>query len=188
MPLKIDTTWSLFLDRDGVINERLPGDYVASQEQFRFIEGVFEALQIFAGKFGIIVVVTNQQGIGKGLMTEQQLKSIHQFMLQEVKKHDGRIDAVYHSPYLAQQKHISRKPSVGMALQARSQFRSIHFKRSVMAGDSLSDMKFGKSLGMNTVFIGPVETAVKYPLLIDFVYPDLRTFALSISELDSPKH
>ena len=64
----IDNTWTLFLDRDGVINKRIINDYVRTTNQFKFLEGVKNAMQLFAPRFHKIVVVTNQQGIGKGLM------------------------------------------------------------------------------------------------------------------------
>ncbi len=180
MNLKIDNTWSLFLDRDGVINERLTNDYVKFREQFRFINGVLDAMKIFSENFGRILVVTNQQGIGKGLMTDSELGLIHSFMQQSVKEAGGRIDKIYYSPFLNSENHFSRKPSVGMGLKAKRNFKDISFKKSVMAGDSLSDLIFGKRLGMKTVFIGSPSLARINPHLIDFVFPDLITFANSI--------
>lgn len=180
MNLKIDKTWSLFLDRDGVINERLPDDYVKSWDQFRFAEGVLEALETFSRNFCRIIVVTNQQGIGKGLMTESELEEIHKRMQLSVSNAGGRIDKIYYSPYLASINHFSRKPSVGLGLIARRDFSEISFRKSVMAGDSLSDLLFGKRLGMKTVLIGDPVLARKNPFLIDFVFPDLITFANSI--------
>jgi D-glycero-D-manno-heptose 1,7-bisphosphate phosphatase len=183
MNLKIDHTWTLFLDRDGVINQRLPDDYVKSREQFRFIEGVLEAFRIFSEKFGKIIVVTNQQGIGKGLMTFQELEKIHGMMMKSVSEAGGRIDKIYCSPFLASANHFSRKPSVGMGLKARRDFKDISFRKSIMAGDSLSDLIFGKRLGMKTILIGDPSLARANPHLIDFVFSDLFTFASSITDL-----
>ena len=67
--LKIDRGWTLFLDRDGVINRRIVDDYVKSWDQFKFLPGVPDAIKRLAGVFGRIIVVSNQQGIGIGLMT-----------------------------------------------------------------------------------------------------------------------
>lgn len=180
MHLKIDRTWSLFLDRDGVINERLPDDYVKSWEQFRFIDGTLDAIRIFSEIFARIVVVSNQQGVGKGLMSAADLEKLHNSMMQHVLDAGGRIDKVYYSPHLAAEKHFKRKPSVGMGLMARHDFKDIIFRKSMMAGDSFGDILFGKKLGMKTIFIGDPALARKYPHLIDFVYPDLITFAKSI--------
>ena len=74
----------LFLDRDGVINRRLVGDYVKCQDEFEFLEGNLEAFEIFNRLFDKIVVVTNQQGIGKGLMSENDLEQVHSYMKKEI--------------------------------------------------------------------------------------------------------
>lgn len=151
---EIDRGWTLFLDRDGVINRKLENDYVKRVEDFVFLSGVLSSLQILADVFGRIVVVTNQQGIGKGLMTEGALHGIHEYMLNKVHQHGGRIDAVYHCPGLEVDNPPCRKPNTGMALEAQRQFPQIDFTRSVMVGDSPSDMEFGQRLGMKCVRIG----------------------------------
>ena len=73
---EVDQSWTLFLDRDGVINERLMGDYVKTLDEFRFLEGAEEAIRLLSQKCGIVVVVTNQQGIGKGL-THRRALHVH---------------------------------------------------------------------------------------------------------------
>ncbi|MDY0104549.1 MAG: HAD-IIIA family hydrolase [Lentimicrobium sp.] len=182
----IDKTWTLFLDRDGVINKRLPGEYVQNIQQFEFIHGVPEAIQLLSSVFKTLVVVTNQQGIGKGLMSEDELQCIHNHMINKLAEFNGRIDKIYYSPYLESSHHISRKPAIGMGLMARRDFKDLKFSKSVMVGDSFSDMIFGKRLKMRTVFIGDPECAKQNALIIDFVFPDLLTFANSI-KLNSPK-
>lgn len=144
---------TLFLDRDGVINVRLIGDYIKRWDEFKFEEGVLEAIKIFTKHFDTILIVSNQQGISKGLMTEDDLNLIHTKMKQEILNAGGRIDEIYYCKALSKENHFCRKPSVGMGLKARKQFKNIRFKESVMVGDSISDMKFGKRLKMNTVFI-----------------------------------
>lgn len=176
--LKIDANWTLFLDRDGVINRRIVGDYAKDWEQFEFMPGVKGAMETFSGIFGKIIVVTNQQGVGKGLMTEDDVISIHQQMTREIEQSGGHIDAVFFSPYLESDHNFHRKPAVGMALQARRKFPEIRLNRSIMAGDSLSDMIFGKRSGMKTVFLSHNPTLAKlHPKLVDFFFPDLITFA-----------
>ncbi len=179
--LKIDKSWSLFLDRDGVINKRIVGGYVKSWDQLGFIPGVLEAMKSFNLAFGIIVVVSNQQGVGKGLMTSQDVDGIHDQMIREMEMKGGRVDTVFFSPHLKSTGSIMRKPNIGMALKARRQFPAINFKRSLMVGDSITDMIFGKRVGMKTVFIAQTnELAQKHPRLIDFVYPDLVTLSNEI--------
>jgi D-glycero-D-manno-heptose 1,7-bisphosphate phosphatase len=155
--------WTLFLDRDGVINRRLPGDYVKTWPQFEFLPGVLTAIAGFSTLFKRIIVVTNQQGIGKGLMNEVQLAGIHGRLKETVEAAGGRIDAVYFCPHLAADNCTCRKPNPGMALQAQADFPEIDFSRSVMAGDTASDIQFGLNLGMITVCIGEEDTAPTTP-------------------------
>ncbi|TND01830.1 MAG: D-glycero-D-manno-heptose 1,7-bisphosphate phosphatase [Bacteroidetes bacterium] len=148
----IDRSWTLFLDRDGVINRRLPGDYVKRWDEFEFLPGVLDAMPVLAHIFGTIVIVTNQQGIAKGLYTEDDLRLVHEKMQARVSEHGGRIDRIYFSPHAAAENHPTRKPAIGMALQAKSDLPAIDFSKSVIVGDSVSDMQFGRTAGMKTVF------------------------------------
>lgn len=170
--------YTLFLDRDGVINNRFIGDYVKHPDDFNFIEKVPEAIKVFSGVFDRIVVVTNQQGIGKGLMTHEDLAAIHKKMQEEIKDAGGRIDAVFYAPELAKRKSFLRKPNVGMGLKAKKQFPEINFRKSVMVGDSIGDMQFGKRLGMTTVLVGN-GTCISQnnPKLVDYYFPSLYHFA-----------
>lgn len=153
MSWNIDASWTLFLDRDGVINRRLMADYVKTVAEFELLPQVGEALKLATGIFGVIVVVTNQQGIGKGLMTERNLSEVHAYCSECVAAAGGRIDRFYFAPELDGSGGNLRKPESGMALQAQQDFPGIVFERSVMIGDSDSDIAFGKQLGMKTVFV-----------------------------------
>lgn len=166
---------TLFLDRDGVINVRLPGAYVQVPEQFKFAEGSLEAIAILSAYFARIVIVTNQQGIGKGLMTEEDLSIVHQKMLEGIKAEGGRIDAIFSCPNLVSDNAICRKPNPGMALQAKAMFPEIEFKKSVIVGDSISDMLFGKRLGMKTILVktNPEQVAKASLLTVDGQYDSL---------------
>lgn len=143
----------LFLDRDGVINKRLPGAYVTHPNDFIFCEGTLEALAMLAPLFERIVVVTNQAGIGKGLMNMDDLETVHQKMFQEVIATGGRIDRAYCCPNITSDNAHCRKPNIGMGLQALADFPGIDFKQSWMVGDSASDIEFGKRLGMKTALV-----------------------------------
>ena len=176
--LTIDKGWALFLDRDGVINQRIPDDYVKHPGEFEFIPGVTDALRIFAGLFNPIIVITNQQGIGRGLMTNAQLDIVHSKMLKLIANTGGRIDAVFYSPDLKNTRSFTRKPAVGLGLKARKQFPSLNFKHSLMAGDTYSDILFGHRLGMITVLIGnDKEAAFQAAGILDYSFPDLISFA-----------
>lgn len=177
----IEKGWSLFLDRDGVINTRIPDDYIMSLEQFSFIPGVLSAIQRLSGFLGRIVVVSNQQGIGKGLMTVATLNNIHTHMISEIEHAGGRIDKVYFCRDLRESHSFMRKPNIGMGLHARKDFRDIRFTHSIMVGDSISDMQFGKRLGMLTVFISDDLNEIrKNASLIDQAFPDLYRFSESL--------
>ncbi len=148
-----DKNWTLFLDRDGVINRRIPGAYVKTWEEFEFLPGVLEALAIFNKVFGRMLIVTNQQGIGKGLMTISELNLIHQKLRHAIEKAGSQIDGIYYCPDLKTIQPNCRKPNPAMAIQAQADFPEIDFQRSVMVGDSISDIEFGQRLGMFTVHI-----------------------------------
>lgn len=145
---------TLFLDRDGVVNERIPGDYVRRSEDFHFLPGVLDAIGFLRASFDRVVVVTNQQGIGKGWMSEADLDRVHGRMVDAFLSRGVRLDGIYHCPGLAADRPVCRKPLPGMALQAMVEYPEIEPSRSVMVGDSLSDIQFGRRLGMYTVKVG----------------------------------
>lgn len=172
--LNINKDWSLFLDRDGVINVKRDNDYVKNLDEFIFIDGAKNAVSKLSGIFKRIVIVTNQQGIGKGLMTESNLEEIHGYMMKEIENAGGKIDQAYFAPQLKQENSIFRKPNIGMGALAKRDFQEINFSKSVLIGDSESDIEFGINLGMVTVFLqnGRNETTKA-----DFVFNDLKEVA-----------
>lgn len=173
---------TLFLDRDGVLNQRIVDGYVTRPDDFVIIPGVLEALKIFADRFSHIFIVTNQQGIGKGLMTAADLRRVHDSFLSQVDAAGGRIDRIYYCPELKSVHSFNRKPSIGMALQARRDFPGVRLKESVMVGDMKSDMLFGRRAGMTTVLVGnDDDTARTHPHLVDFSYPSLIDYAKSVA-------
>ena len=117
--LDIDLTWTIFLDRDGVINKLRHNDYVKRVSQFKFIEGSKQAIVKLSNLFFHVLVVTNQQGIGKGFMTEKDLKSIHDHLSFEIEEAGGHISKIYHCPELEENSPKCRKPNTGMGLQAK---------------------------------------------------------------------
>lgn len=175
--LNINKDWTLFLDRDGVINKKLDNDYVKHWADFEFLEGVDVALKNLNSIFGHIVVVTNQQGIGKRLYRTEDLDLIHKNMLYEITYLGGRIDKVYYSPNLDSENHHTRKPNTGMGLQAQKDFPKIDFTKSIIVGDSMSDMEFGKNLGMKTVMISEEK---KTDPKIDFNFSSLVEFSMEL--------
>jgi len=175
--------WTLFLDRDGVVNQRRIGAYITMVDEFEFLPGTLQAFSVAARLFAKIIIVTNQQGIGKGLMTEEQLSQIHDFMISKVTESGGRIDKVFFSPFLAESNHHTRKPNPGMAMQAARDFTDITFKRSIMLGDSASDMEFARSVGMKTVFIGNPEEMDITENQFDVHYPSFSDFMKDLNSI-----
>jgi D-glycero-D-manno-heptose 1,7-bisphosphate phosphatase len=154
---QIHPGWTLFLDRDGVLNKRLPGAYVRTKEEFSFLPGVLKALAYMARKFGRIFIVTNQQGVGKNLMTRQELDVLHSWMLEEIQQTGGRIDQIYACTEHARQPGNCRKPNPDMGHWAQRDFPEVDFNYALMVGDSFSDIQFGKGLGMKTVWVDTKE-------------------------------
>jgi len=177
---KIDKNWTLFLDRDGVINHDKPNDYVNSPCEFRFYEDVLKALAYFNKRFGRIIVVTNQRGVGRGLMTEEDLLLIHEKMLLDIDETGGRIDKIYYCTSMDNE-HPNRKPNPGMAIDARKDFPDIDFSRAVIVGNNLSDMGFGRNAGIHTVFVRTTNPEVSLPHpLIDMAFDTLPDFAKAL--------
>ena len=175
--LNINKNWTLFLDRDGVINKKIDNDYVKQWIEFEFIEGVLDALKFLNTVFGNIIVVTNQQGIGKKLYRKEDLEIIHKNMLYEIAYHGGKIDKVYFSPYLKSENHPFRKPGIGMALKAKEDISTINFEESIMIGDSMSDMEFGRNAGMKTIYISEEITENDK---IEFNFKSLNELVISL--------
>jgi histidinol-phosphate phosphatase family protein len=181
--LKIDKTWTLFLDRDGVINLHYPNDYVKTWDEFYFLEGALDAIKSLSEIFRRIIVVTNQQGVGKELMSAEDLQLIHDEMLKEVRKYGGRLHAIYAATDLVEKdvKEL-RKPKTGMARKAKKDFPEIDFSKAIMVGDSLSDMQFGKAAGMITVFVGDKNKLLEnHRPLVDTYCDSLKDFASALT-------
>jgi len=142
---------ALFIDRDGVINKLRVDDYVKHISEFELLPEVIPALEILRPLFKRIFIVTNQQGIGKGLMIDD-IETIHNYLLSlvPVKLHP---DKIYHCPHLKEENCVCRKPKPGMALMAKNDFPEIKLTASIMIGDSQGDMYFAKNSGIKPIFI-----------------------------------
>lgn len=176
----IDKTWTLFLDRDGVINHEKDKDYIRNWQEFRFYDSTLDALAILSKYFDRIIVVTNQKGIGKGLMTVDDIDHIHQNMQACINPAGGRIDKIYYCADLLDDSH-DRKPNPGMAFRAQKDFPEIDFSKSIMVGNRTSDMGFGRNAGMYTVYLATTHPETPFPHpMIDLRYNDLLAFAKAV--------
>ena len=154
---KADT---LFLDRDGVINRWLPGDYVRSWEQFAFLPGILECLRAWARKFKHILIVSNQRGVGKGKMTQTELDAVHERMLAEIRQAGGRIDGIYVCTAV-EETDPRRKPNTGLFEEACRDFPDITPDRSLMLGDSHYDRDFARNCGMDFVMMETADITLR---------------------------
>ena len=176
----IDKSWTLFLDRDGVINYEKKDDYILNWQEFKFYEGVKESFKILAAKFGKIIIVSNQRGVGKGLMTEDDLINIHEQMKNEIAAARGNIDAIYYCTSIYS-KNPDRKPNPGMIFQAKTDFPEIDLSKAIIAGNKPSDMQFGKNAGVYTVYIATTHPETPFPHPdIDLHFPSLPDFTKAL--------
>jgi D-glycero-alpha-D-manno-heptose 1-phosphate guanylyltransferase len=176
----IDKSWSIFLDRDGVINKEIVGTYVLNVDEFEFLPGVVESFAALNSLFGKIFVVSNQRGVGKGLMPEEALAKIHNEMQNIIEENGGRIDRIYYCTDI-NDTCFERKPNPGMAVKAKKDFPSIDLQRSIMVGNKPSDMRFGRSAGMVTVFVTTTNPDQSFPHPdIDFIFPSLSAFVNAV--------
>lgn len=139
---------TLLLDRDGTLNVRIVGDYVRRPEQLVMLPGILEEMPLWAGKFRHIIIVTNQRGVGRGLMTDEDLASVHRHLLSLVQATGGRIDAILTCTAVSDD-DPRRKPNPGMYREARMLFPDI--RKAVMAGDGECDRVFAANAGIDFI-------------------------------------
>jgi len=144
---------TVFLDRDGVINEKMPeGQYVRSSAEFHLLPGVPQAIARLNRAGLRVIVISNQRGVALGLYTAADVDAIHARFQAMLAAQGARVDAFYFCPHDKAQCNC-RKPLPGLFEQAQADFPQIAAASSVMVGDSHSDIEFGRRLGMRTIFI-----------------------------------
>jgi D-glycero-D-manno-heptose 1,7-bisphosphate phosphatase len=144
---------TVFLDRDGILNEKMPeGLYVTRWIDFQVLPGVPAALRKLNDAGLTVVVVSNQRGIAQGLCTPKDVDGIHASFRKLLEGYGARVDAFFVCPHEIG-KCNCRKPLPGLYQQAAAQFPAIKPEESVMVGDSLCDMEFGRNLGMKTILV-----------------------------------
>ncbi len=170
----------LFLDRDGVINVERPADYAKNTDEFVFIDGALQAIASLSATFKYIFVITNQRGVGRGVMSLSALQQVHLFMLSEIEKAGGRIAGIYFCTDI-DATSINRKPNTGMAFRVQKDYPEVDFAESIMIGNSKSDIEFGKKLGMYTVLVGDkYEKEHKIYNNVDAYYQNLHKFVSAL--------
>lgn len=146
--------YTLFVDRDGVLNQPIIDDYARKPEDLLLVPGIIETLNVAKMLFKHVILVTNQQGVGRGLMSDIDLENVHLKMYDNFKSLGVPwFDAVFYAPYLTTENHTWRKPNNGMLLKTKSYFPAIKWEKSIMVGDSPSDMKLADSCNVTKVRI-----------------------------------
>jgi histidinol-phosphate phosphatase family protein len=174
---------ALFLDRDGVINEEIKGDYVKNPVEFRFMPFAQESVYLLSQYFNKIFIVTNQRGVGRGIMTESELATVHEYMMEGFHRARAPIARIYYCTAINND-HPDRKPNAGMAFRAKSDFPDIDLSTSVMVGNKPGDMEFGRNAGMQTVFITSTNPPYELPHpQVDVQFASLSQFAHFVSRL-----
>jgi len=153
---------TLFLDRDGVLNFEKVADYIHFWDEFKFYPGVPEAIAGLNKLFDLTIIVTNQKGVGKGVTRVEDLDLIHQNMTKAIVLARGSIDAIFYCPD-TDNDSPDRKPNPGMAFKAKEKFSQIDFANSLMVGNNLSDLKFGRNAGMKTAFLRTTNPDLDLP-------------------------
>jgi D-glycero-D-manno-heptose 1,7-bisphosphate phosphatase len=157
---------ALFLDRDGVINH--DSGYTSDVDSFRFIDGIFDVCRA-AKKLGyLLIVVTNQAGIGRGYYSEQEFFNLTRWMCDQFEAEGAAISDVYYCPYHSEhgvggykKESFDRKPNPGMLLRAAKK-HELDLKRSIMIGDKNSDMQAanGAGVGVRCYFLSGIDCNV----------------------------
>jgi D-glycero-D-manno-heptose 1,7-bisphosphate phosphatase len=175
-----------FLDRDGVINRKAPteDEYITCWEEMQIFPGVVEAIALLNQADFRVIVVSNQRCVAKGLLTVEELNSLHQRMCSELTAEGAKIDGVYYCPHEEDPPCSCRKPEPGMLFVAAGE-HDVDLGSSWMIGDSEKDVEAGRRAGCRTARIlrpnvsadGRADVIVRS--LLEAVQEILRTQGIS---------
>jgi D-glycero-D-manno-heptose 1,7-bisphosphate phosphatase len=179
---------AVFLDRDGVIIENR-SSYVRSWEDVKILPGALEALARLAAAPYLIIMVTNQSAIGRGLISLEQAWAINNRLVEHIRCTGGRIDAVFMCPHAPQEQCACRKPKPGLLLQA-AEIHKIDLDRSVLIGDALSDLLAGQAAGLGQTILvrtgrGALQEQLPQPVELK-PFKVCNTLAEALEELLRP--
>ncbi|MFX1316551.1 MAG: D-glycero-beta-D-manno-heptose 1,7-bisphosphate 7-phosphatase [Promethearchaeota archaeon] len=174
---------AIFLDRDGVINKEV--NYLSTPNRFEFIPGSIEALKILKQKGFLLIVITNQAGIARGLFSEETLNQIHKKMKRILKQNGVYLDDLFYCPHHPDFTGVCdcRKPNPGMILEAQKKY-NIDLQASFMVGDTLIDIETGKLVNCKTILVltgyGIKQSKIIDTIKPDFIYENLLEFAKNL--------
>lgn len=144
---------AVFLDRDGTINEEV--NYLHECDKMKFIPGAVEALKLLKEKGYLLIVVTNQSGVGRGYFPVEDVDRVHDYMNELLRASGAEIDGFYYCPHVEEDRCSCRKPMTGLYRKAQTDF-DIDMEQSYMVGDKITDILAAKELGcrVGLVFSG----------------------------------
>ena len=152
----------MFFDRDGTINVKMPEDsYVTNWGEFQFLPYTFEVLRAIKDRDYKTILVTNQRGIARGIMTSTQLLDIHERMQSILRQNGCSFDHIFYCPHDIHEKCNCRKPKPGLLAMVDALY-CINKEHSFMVGDSLSDMEAGRRYGVKTIRVGSIDVNADY--------------------------
>lgn len=152
----------MFFDRDGTINVKMPEDsYVTNWGEFQFLPYTFEVLRAIKDRDYKTILVTNQRGIARGIMTSTQLLDIHERMQSILRQNGCSFDHIFYCPHDIHEKCNCRKPKPGLLAMVDDLY-CINKEHSFMVGDSLSDMEAGRRYGVKTIRVGSIDVNADY--------------------------
>jgi D-glycero-D-manno-heptose 1,7-bisphosphate phosphatase len=144
---------AVFFDRDGVINRKGSGYYIFREEEFHFNKGVIEALKYFSSKGYLLIIITNQGGIARGIYTISQLEKLHNSIILQLKAFKIELTAIYYCPHHPDiSSCLCRKPGTLLFEKSISKYE-VDSKESFMIGDSDIDIQAAEKMGINGILI-----------------------------------
>ena len=152
-------TKAIFLDRDGVINKERK-DYVKSIEEFQILDGVPESIKMLKEKGFVVIVITNQSAINRGLVTIETLNEIHNHLQKILKDNNTSIDDFYFCPHIPDENCQCRKPNPGMLIKA-VQEHDLDMNQSFMIGNSLTDIQAAQKAGCKGILLNQNQTLLE---------------------------
>jgi len=165
---------ALFLDRDGIINTRIVGGYVSKPADFEFIDDILPVMSLAKARGYQLVMISNQQGVGKGLMTSEQLVAVHDYMQNSLRDRIGfSLDALYYCTDLDTTQSFRRKPQPGMLLEAIEDL-FLDPRQCWFIGDSITDSQAGRAAAIQTILVGsflPTDATLVVPTTSDLLAP-----------------
>jgi D-glycero-D-manno-heptose 1,7-bisphosphate phosphatase len=142
----------VFLDRDGVINDNSQIQYVSEWEEFKFLPDTAKAIKCLNDNKIKVILITNQSGINRGLLTHEKLDDIHEKMVSELSRAGARIDDIFYCPHRPDENCSCRKPRTGLLEKAREKY-GMDFNHSWFIGDTESDVLAGEKAGCRTYLL-----------------------------------